>query len=403
MADPFKEQLEFFRNKLNLPSERWDDIWEAAHDRAFIVAGAMKADLINDLRRAVDKGISQGLGLGEFRRDFKQIVFNHGWTGWTGEGSKAGFAWRTRVTYRTNMAMSYSAGRYEQMTDPEYLKLRPLWRYKHGYTREPNVPRMNHLSWDGVTLMHDHPFWKTHWAPNGFECSCWVIAVDPWEKIKEPPVGWDKIDPKTGQMPGIMPGFGYAPGANVKTQFREFIDKKLIRLDAPIGAELWKVLEPVLRQERQDAVRDLVTTTAASMRSTNAAVVVHALTLTTINDLKDKGVQLNDAAIWLRDHEFLHAIREKKANRGATIPLEVWEKLPEYLDTADPYWDTEDPGLVFGFDLPDKKGKVAVNVNHASKVRIAGVRHIVRSNFIATGGLIDERNLSDKRYVPLKK
>ena len=37
---PFAEQLDFFRQKLNLPSERWDDIQKAAHDRAFIVAGA---------------------------------------------------------------------------------------------------------------------------------------------------------------------------------------------------------------------------------------------------------------------------------------------------------------------------------------------------------------------------
>ena len=85
---PFAEQLAFFRAKLNLPTERWDDIKRAAHDRAFIVAGAGKADLLNDLKRAVDKAIEKGTGLDEFRRDFKQIVFNRGWTGWTGEGTR---------------------------------------------------------------------------------------------------------------------------------------------------------------------------------------------------------------------------------------------------------------------------------------------------------------------------
>ena len=31
----------------------------AAHDRAFVVAGAMKADLLDDLRRAVDRAIQR--------------------------------------------------------------------------------------------------------------------------------------------------------------------------------------------------------------------------------------------------------------------------------------------------------------------------------------------------------
>ena len=50
---PFQEQIDFFRAKLNLPTDRWDDIWKAAHDRAFVVAGAAKADLLNDLRQAL--------------------------------------------------------------------------------------------------------------------------------------------------------------------------------------------------------------------------------------------------------------------------------------------------------------------------------------------------------------
>ncbi|MDE2442099.1 MAG: head morphogenesis protein, partial [Betaproteobacteria bacterium] len=59
---PFAEQLDFFRAKLNLPTDRWDDIQRAAHDRAFIVAGAGEADLLADLRAAVDKAIAEGGG-----------------------------------------------------------------------------------------------------------------------------------------------------------------------------------------------------------------------------------------------------------------------------------------------------------------------------------------------------
>ena len=84
---PFAEQLAFFRAKLNLPTQKWDDLLGAAHDRAFVVAGAMNADLLADLRGAVDKILANGTTLEQFHKDFQQIVAQRGWTGWTGEGT----------------------------------------------------------------------------------------------------------------------------------------------------------------------------------------------------------------------------------------------------------------------------------------------------------------------------
>jgi hypothetical protein len=240
---PFYEQLEFFRKKLNLPTERWDDIKRSAHDRAFIVAGASKADLLNDLRGAVDKAIAQGSGLGQFRKDFAAIVQRNGWTGWTGEGSKAGEAWRTRIIFQTNMATSYAAGRWQQLNHPDLLKLRPYWRYHHadGVLH----PRQMHQSWNGITLPHDHVFWKTHFAPNGWMCHCWISAVSAEEYAKsqaagktQPPDGWNKVDPKTDTMVGIDKGFDYAPGASVNIPLREMVQNKLVNYPPAISKAL---------------------------------------------------------------------------------------------------------------------------------------------------------------------
>ena len=76
----FQEQIDFFRRKLNLPTKTWRDIQLAAHDRAFVVAGAMKADLLNDLRKAVGQAVEGG-SFGAFRKQFDEIVAKHGWTG----------------------------------------------------------------------------------------------------------------------------------------------------------------------------------------------------------------------------------------------------------------------------------------------------------------------------------
>lgn len=235
----FQEQIDFFRKKLNLPTERWDDIWQGAHDRAFIVAGAQKADLLNDLRAAVDKAIA-GQSIGEFRKDFAAAVAKSGWTGWTGEGTTAGVAWRTRVIYQTNIASSYAAGRWQQLNDPELLAVRPFWRYVHNDSVVS--PRLQHKAWgdSGLTLRHDHPFWLTHFPPNGWGCHCRVTAVR-GPKVgdsTEPPAGWDTAEAKTGAPPGIDKGWAYAPGANVDMPLRQMVQDKLITYPPAIAKAL---------------------------------------------------------------------------------------------------------------------------------------------------------------------
>ncbi|CAE6502779.1 Phage head morphogenesis protein, SPP1 gp7 (fragment) [Nitrosomonas nitrosa] len=186
---PFKEQVDFFRKKLNLPTERYDDIRKSAHDRAFIVAGAAKADLLNDLRDAVDKAIRDGESIGKFRDRFRGIVNKHGWHGWIGEGSKKGEAWRTRVIYQTNLTQSYNAGRYQQLNDPDLVKRRPYWKYIHNDT--VSHPRPLHVSWSGLVLHKDDPWWQAHFPPNGWGCRCRVTAVRPSEyKGDKAPDGW---------------------------------------------------------------------------------------------------------------------------------------------------------------------------------------------------------------------
>ena len=56
---PFDEQVAAFRLRLQqlVPTTTWDEVWQSQHDRAFMVAGAMKADLLADLAAAVDRAV----------------------------------------------------------------------------------------------------------------------------------------------------------------------------------------------------------------------------------------------------------------------------------------------------------------------------------------------------------
>ncbi len=219
---PFDEQIEFFRSKLDLTTRTWTDIWQEQHDRAFVVAGAAHADLVQDLRKAVDKAIADGATIDTFRKDFDALVARHGWS------YNGGRDWRTRVIYATNLRTSYAAGRYRQMKD--IAERRPWWRYRHSDASEE--PRHAHLAWDGLVLRHDDPWWATHYPPNGWGCKCFVETLDdaslerlgksgpdqaPEIRTRTVTVGVNGPSPRTVAVPqGIDPGWAYAPGRSLQ-------------------------------------------------------------------------------------------------------------------------------------------------------------------------------------------
>ncbi|MDM7320243.1 MAG: phage minor head protein [Fervidobacterium sp.] len=238
---PFLEQILFFRGKLKelIPTQKWNEVWKQQHDRAFMIAGAVKADLLADLAKAVEKAIAEGKSIHDFRKEFDEIVAKHGWQGWRGEKTKTGRAWRTRIIYTTNARVAYSAGRLAQLQNFEY------WIYKHGNSEHP---RLQHLAWDGLTLPKDHPFWRTHYPPNGFGCKCRVVGAGSLETAKllgggektEPPKGWDTIDPKTKAPVGIDKGWDYMPGLSTIETFRSLADK-IKKLPEPLRNALLKL------------------------------------------------------------------------------------------------------------------------------------------------------------------
>ena len=169
---PFDEQIAFFKQKVRLPTARYDELTSQMHDKAFVVAGAMKADLLNDLHKAVLSAIENGEALWQFQKKFDDIFKKHGWTA----GAEHS-AWRAKVIYTTNLRTSHAAGRWQQMTDPDVLKARPYWQYRHVTL---DNPRLNHRRLNNMVLKADDAWWRTNYPPNGWGCKCYVrtLSID---------------------------------------------------------------------------------------------------------------------------------------------------------------------------------------------------------------------------------
>jgi len=218
---PFQQAIEFFRQKTQLPTSGWTDIWEQQHSHAFVVAGAAQDALLEDFHNAIRQAQEQGTGYAAFRKQFEEIAAKHGWAY---NGSPG---WRSKVIYDTNITQAYNAGRYQQMQAVKHL--RPYWRYRHTSIEHP---RLQHQAWDGLILSADDPWWDTHSPQNGWGCKCRVDSLSrleasrEWEKAgktgpdEAPPIEWEeKVVGKTGSNPrtvstpvGIDPGFGHSPG-----------------------------------------------------------------------------------------------------------------------------------------------------------------------------------------------
>jgi len=327
----FQPQVDFFQSKLNLPSQHFDDVIRDGHNKAFIVAGATKAELLDDLRTAVDKAISEGQGIDVFRECFNDIVAKHGWTGWKGEDTEAGVKWRTQIIYDTNISTSYAAGRWKQLNDPDLLSIRPYWKYIHS--EGVQNPRPLHVSWSGLVLRHDDPWWQSHFPPNGWRCHCRITAVaaDDFKGQSAPDDGtYTKIDRygNTHIIPkGIDYTFDYAPGAKSAASLESMVTDKLIRIPARLGADMMKALQPVMQKNMSAAYRQWLNKVSADSLAQKQSVVVGAI----------------DPALlsWLAQSRSPIPLTAEISVPGTTIigslaagvPMAAWEALPLSLQS----------------------------------------------------------------------
>ena len=211
---PFDEAIAYLRDKVDVPTERWTDLWHGMHARAFVVAGATEAALLEDFHQAVLGAIENGTTLDDFRRDFARITSKHGWA------YRGGAKWRAGVIFNTNLRMAYAAGKWAQIE--RLAERRPWLRYVAVLD---DHTRQQHRDWHDTILPVDHPFWRTHAPPNGWNCRCTIQQLSDADLVRlgltpseaAPPIELEQREltgaPKGILVPkGIDSGFAYNVG-----------------------------------------------------------------------------------------------------------------------------------------------------------------------------------------------
>lgn len=241
-----KEALGYLRRKKLKPTNHWAELWHGEHARYFTVARSVCGDVLNDIYNEVERALNEGLTLHDFNKALKPILVKKGWWGRTAGGVQLESPRRLRIIYDTNLRMAHAAGRWERIQ-----RVKKDFPYLMYDAVMDGKTRPEHKSWNAIILPVDHPFWKTHFPPNGWYCRCGVLSLtkddltrNGWKVSKNPEVlykSWEnKVTGEILQIPeGIEPGFDYNVGiAGLREKSRQLVDDKIAGFAGEIASSV---------------------------------------------------------------------------------------------------------------------------------------------------------------------
>lgn len=395
---PFKEAIDHFRGKLNIPSDSWDNFRGDVNAKGFTVAGATKSDLLNDFNTSIEDMIANGKTITDFRKQFDSIVQKHGWS------YKGKRGWRTRVIYDTNLRTAHMAGRWQQFQ--RVKENRPYLQYQ---TVGDSRVRPEHASWDNTILHIDDSWWGTHYPPNGWGCRCTVRSLSPRQIRREklnvtdqaPPITpTERTNTVTGELYGDVP-------KGIDTGWDYNVGKAWLGPDVAFGEKIMS-LPPWMRNAALKNAKDLapqlgkafspwVTKMLKRKQPLGEIKTVGYLSPSIVDELARRSQAPTTAVITTTDKEIMHLLREAKD--GKHLPADMIRSLPEFIHKPKAVlWDKRDPAVLYVFDVPgeSRDGKVVIRVNYKTKARAPdGKRYMVKTNSLRTGGLVKLENLKD--------
>jgi Phage Mu protein F like protein len=373
----------FEERKLLQPSFRWQDVWQAEHQRAFAVAGVSREDVLAVFRDQLDAKFTEGTTLSEFAKAIRPALAAKGFWGdvevtdpATGETRVTRFDdRRLKLIYDVNVRQSYAAGKWDRYQSTK--KQLPFVLYR---TMDDGRVRAEHAAWHNLVLPIDDPWVRSHWCPNGWRCRCvWVQlsqrgverlqAAGQKLNFKAPADDLvPYINPYTGELKavprGVDPGFGADPVRNAgrDAALAETVLQKAMRSDAYSGAVVAAQAAtdmPALLVRRADQFAKGVATAQAAARPTGAVFTLGTVQPAVVRALVAAGEPLQTSVLAVRDVDMWHTLRLTTRDRSP-IPLDLYTRLPMLLARPSAVLRVTgtDAGLVYVVHVSDADGKV---------------------------------------------
>ncbi|WP_448384541.1 phage head morphogenesis protein [Desulfosoma sp.] len=381
----------------------WTELWQDEHARQFTVSRLVRADLLDALRRGIERSVDGDLTRRDWIKDARAVLVQEGW--W-GEKQVVGPDGRVRTThfnprrleliYDVNTRMAYAAGRWERLQAAKATH--PYLRY---VTRNDERVRASHRAWHNVTLPVDDPWWQTHYPPNGWRCRCTVAPlrerdVEAAPALKrqapdEPTVAWK--NPHTGEVleipANIDPGFGYNVG-QASQRWKSLLDAvagRIVRLPALEGAALFESLDDVALGKVADVFAGFFAEALAEPPSGRMALA-GAISRRILARLANAGITPASAEIMVRDKDLWHALRDTKTH---AIAQAWWARLPVHLRAPQAVLLDKthaEPALIYVFAAQHEK-KILLKLDYRIKKPQRASVNIVRTGAVLSDGEIE--------------
>lgn len=321
-----KEAIAALAAKKPVTSKRFKELTGSQKHTAYAIAGATKLDLVTDVHKLLLDILKTGGTLADFRRDFYPLIKQHGWSI---DGSKS---WRTQLIFNQTMRSSRMAGAWHKIQANK--KERPFLVY---FVIDDSRLRKEHRRWKAIVLPVDHPFWLTHYPPNGWGCRCYVIAMSQRDldrrglKVTEAPEieMTERVNSRTGEILGTAPkgidlGWDYNVGmGNVGAE--QALSKKLKAAPQSIKNQVM--------QDNKEFAKSLMPAWTEFIKSQNTSAkklvqTVGMLTSTQIKALNKSSktefahlvvIKNNDLASVLSDKKLSKSLPELFGNTKAIV------------------------------------------------------------------------------------
>ena len=221
-----KAAFEHFKAKKILPGFSHYDVWLYQHSLAFTVAKMMDADMLAEVKDAIEAAQRNGTAFADFKKRLKPYLMAKGWWGeqvmtdpLDGEPKlvQLGSTRRLKTIFDTNMRTAFAAGQWQRIQANK--KALPYLRYNKSASGHP---RDGHKRYYGLVLPVEHDIWKVIFPPNGYGCKCSVSALTKRQAEEEGIGGEPDVEmveftnPRTGQKvlipDDITPSFAHNHG-----------------------------------------------------------------------------------------------------------------------------------------------------------------------------------------------